>query len=212
MVKKVNKIIRSLVSKINRKHIVKEYKRNNKIKKCTIISSNCVGGMVSHDLGLRFDSPTINLWFDAASFITYVENLEKYISTPFKKLEFDSAKGYPIGYLDDNIKIHFQHYKTVQEAEKKWMERSKRIDLNNLCVICTDRDGMTDDLLLRYLKLPYKKVIFVGHKKMILTEECIYIPGFENCESLPDLTSWADARGHRYYDKYFDIVKWLNKK
>lgn len=44
MIEKVNKIIKKLMSKINRKHIVKEYKRNNKIKKCSIISSNCIGG------------------------------------------------------------------------------------------------------------------------------------------------------------------------
>jgi uncharacterized protein (DUF1919 family) len=31
-------------------------------KEVTIFSSNCIGGVIYHDLGLRFMSPTINLF------------------------------------------------------------------------------------------------------------------------------------------------------
>lgn len=39
--------------------------QNNRLKLCienfSIISSNCVGGVITHELGKRFLSPTINL-------------------------------------------------------------------------------------------------------------------------------------------------------
>lgn len=37
-------------------------KRKVKNQNVTIIASNCIGGMVYHDLGLKFNSPFINLW------------------------------------------------------------------------------------------------------------------------------------------------------
>ena len=43
-----------------RNRIRREKLKNNDF---TIISSECAGGVIYHDLGLRFDSPTINLWF-----------------------------------------------------------------------------------------------------------------------------------------------------
>lgn len=206
----IKRVMYGCISKINRKKVVRKFRQRNDVKQCSIISSNCIGGILAHDLGLRFDSPTINLWFDAQSFIKYVENIEYYARCNPGYWSLDQDKGYPIGKLDEGIEIHFQHYRTVNEAEEKWRLRSQRIDFDNLYVICTDRDGMTLELLKRFLKLPYKKIIYVGHKEMILTKECIYIPGFENEKQLPDLTGWADYGGYRYYEKYFDIIGWLN--
>ena len=31
--------------------------------KCTIVCNNCTGGVILHDLGLKFDTPTINTLF-----------------------------------------------------------------------------------------------------------------------------------------------------
>ena len=44
----------------------------------TIISSNCNGGIIYHDLGLPFNSPTINLSMDTDDFIKLVSNLKYY--------------------------------------------------------------------------------------------------------------------------------------
>lgn len=211
MIMKVVSKLRGGVSKLFRKWVVKTHRRKNTVKSCTIISSNCIGGILAHDLGLRFDSPTVNLWFEAEDFVKFLENLCEYIHCPLHDVVVDEKCGYPIGYLQD-VKIYFQHYKTVEEAIERWSKRSQRVDVDNMCVICTDRDGMTPDLLKRFLALPYKKIVYVSHKDMVLNEECIYIPGFEKEESLPDMTGWADFRGHRYYEKYFDIVGWLNGK
>lgn len=41
----------------------KKKAKNCKKEKCSIICNNCTGGVILHDLGLRFDTPTINTFF-----------------------------------------------------------------------------------------------------------------------------------------------------
>lgn len=50
------------------------------------------------------------------------------------------ARRYPVGMLKGNgtlpdIKIHFLHYRSFEEAREKWLERSGRLDFDNLCVV-----------------------------------------------------------------------------
>lgn len=201
--------IRGGVSKFKRRKLVASYQARNHVTKCTMITSNCIGGILSHDLNLRFDSPTINCWFEAEDFVKFVENLEYYLNIPLINVEFSSTYNCPTGQLSD-VKIYFQHYKTREDCIIKWEERKKRVDFTDLVVIATDRDGMNKELLNRFLAIPYKKIVYVSHKEMVLSKECIYVPGFESETQCPDMSSWADWSGHRYFDKYFDIVGWLN--
>lgn len=57
-----------------------ENRKRLKNKEISIISTNCIGGVLSHDLGLQFKSPTVNLFFRAEDFIKFCENLEYYMS------------------------------------------------------------------------------------------------------------------------------------
>ena len=43
-----------------------KYQRIGLDPDASIISNDCLGGMISHDLGLKFMSPTINLYFETA--------------------------------------------------------------------------------------------------------------------------------------------------
>lgn len=201
--------LRSYTAKIWRSKVVNKMKKRNRISTCSIISSNCIGGLVSHDLNLRFDSPTVNLFFEAEDFLEFVENLKYYLSIKLDDVKVDIEKGYPVGILND-LKVHFVHYKTPEECIEKWETRRVRVDFNNLFIICTDRNGMTLELLKRYLNIPYRKIIFVSKIKWCFSKECIYIPGFENEKEVEEMQKYADWLGHRYYEKYFDIVKWLN--
>ena len=89
-------------------------KKHLKNKDFTIISSNCVGGIIYHDLGLPFLTPTVNLSFDMNDFVKFVSNLKYYIDKDLIKL--DTNKEYPIGVIED-IKINFIHYKTLLSKE-----------------------------------------------------------------------------------------------
>src|SRR5574344_2087328 len=68
-------------------------------KDFSIISQNCVGGVLYHDLGLKFTSPTINLYFEPLDFMRYILNLRKY-NDCVPKIYMDEKRGYPVGKLD----------------------------------------------------------------------------------------------------------------
>ena len=96
----------------------------------TIISSNCNGGIIYHDLNLPFNSPTINLSMDTDDFIKLVSNMKYYLGQEIVEIE-DKNYQFPCGMLDD-IKIRFNHYDTFEEAVYKWNERKKRINWDNI--------------------------------------------------------------------------------
>lgn len=57
--------------------------RNNRVKLFNqtpcIIASNCNGGIIYHDLGLKFLSPTINLFFYPQDYLKFIMNLDHYV-------------------------------------------------------------------------------------------------------------------------------------
>ena len=61
---------------------VYNFKRKIKNKDFSLFSTNCNGGILLHDLGLRFNSSTINLWFEVKDFLKYMNNLERYSKLP----------------------------------------------------------------------------------------------------------------------------------
>lgn len=77
------------------------------------------GGVILHELGLRFDTPTVNLWFESEDYIKFLENMSDYLQ--YELVEIQTDYSYPVGLLKD-IKIYFQHYANFQEAKAKWEE------------------------------------------------------------------------------------------
>lgn len=77
-------------------------KKRKKLKNSdfTIISSNCVGGVIYHDLGLQFKSPTINLWFKPKDYLKFLSDLDKYLEMELSE-ETDKDVDYPVGLLGD---------------------------------------------------------------------------------------------------------------
>ena len=176
----------------------------------SIIASNCNGSCILHDLGVRFNSPFVNLWVKPQDFIKMLTNLEHYMSC---ELLFVKEKGlkYPVGKLDD-VFIYFQHYKTELEAKVKWKERVKRIDYSNLFVMFTDRDNCTESDLMDFDRLPYeKKVVFV-HKNYPNIKSSFVIKGFEKSSSVGILSEYKNDYSYKRYYNDFDFVKWFNSK
>ena len=44
----------------------------------SIISSNCIGGILCHDLNVRYNSPTVNMFFVAADFVKFCSRIPYY--------------------------------------------------------------------------------------------------------------------------------------
>lgn len=192
-----------------RNRIRREKLKNNDF---TIISSECAGGVIYHDLGLRFDSPTINLWFKPDDYLTFFKNLKYYLKTDALIEDKTSKLGYPVGILGDEgreIRLYFQHYNDFEDAKEKWNRRKQRVHLDNLFIIMTDRDGATTRTLTEFDKLPYKnKVVFTG-KNYANVKSAYLIRNCNEDDHLGDIFKQNSFTGKSKLDT-FDFVSFLN--
>ncbi len=194
------------INEINRERLT------SRGKTASIISMNCVGGILYHDLGLKFLSPTINLYMVAQDFIKFCENLEYYLSIDeFVECE-DTRIGEhdkcPVAKLGD-LTLYLVHYSSVKQAQDKWNERKKRVNFENIAIVCCEREGMNDEIKNRFENLPYKKVMFT-HLPDEKHKSCYYIKGYENEDSVGIVTLGENADGLRPVDQ-FDYVEFLNR-
>ena len=180
----------------------------------SIISSNCIGGIIYHDLGLEFKSPTINLFFFDEDFILFLENLEnflKVVPTEIKIKGYD----YPIGQLKYNnfkVKLFFMHYKTFDEARKKWEMRKDKININNLFIIWEVplKSGPSNELLNRFLNIKFKnKVLITGDGCKSCDKSIFKIKLYKNKKNKPGKILKFKLSGKRYLEQ-FDYVGFLN--
>ncbi len=209
--KKVKDRIESCVWDIWHEKRCKEYRTQFHNPDVSIISSSCIGGILLHDLKVKFQSPTVNLYFRAADFMKFCENLNYYMAIEEMNVCTDKHiiedRKYPIAYLGDLL-LFLVHYSSVNEAQLKWNERKRRMNWDNIVVIHTDREGMTDEIKDRFEQLPYRKVMFV-HKPDTIHKSCVYIKGYEKQKQVGIITEHKGTRGRRPIDQ-FDWVGFLN--
>lgn len=198
----------SLFNKILRKSINNKNKVRIKNRDFSVIASNCTGTFLLHDLGLKFNTPFINLWLSPKDFIKFCENMDYYLNC---ELAFTTKENidYPVGVLKD-INIYFQHYKDNKEAYKKWNERKKRINKNNMFIILSERDGCTYEDLLNFDKLEYKNKIVFTHKEYKEIKSSFYLKSFKNNNEVGKVFNFINTfSGKKFYDE-FDYVNWFN--
>ena len=172
-----------------------EYKRYLEEKKArlknfdfSIISSNCNGAFMYYDLGLQYLSPTVNLTIGMNDFIKMIGNLKYYMSLEMKKLEENYL--YPTAMLGD-IKVNLVHYRTFEEGFKKWEERKRRINWNNLFIVGTERWDCNYETIKSFEQLPYNKVFFT-HVEYPEFKSAYYIKGFEDQKQLGVLVDYKN--------------------
>lgn len=173
----------------------------------SIICSNCIGGEIYHDLGMKFYSPTINLWMTESDFLKLISNLKGYLSD---ELVFQENGGrYPVAELGE-ITIHFLHYSTEKDAAEKWYSRSKRIDFENIYIIMCDLD-LSDEEFLKFqdINIAKKKIMFTTNP-----ERARYKDVFQITEYTPNsyVRKYAVNRlnGFRDFEKFWDFTGWLS--
>ena len=176
----------------------------------TIISSNCNGEFMYYDMKLQFRSPTINLWFNMNDYVKFLENLHWYLNQPIQEVKNHNANC-PIGLLAD-IEIQFTHYKTFEEAVRKWNERKERIDWDNLFIIAIDGDGCSYESLKKFDSLPYKNKVIFTHIPYPEIKSSYYIKGFEDKDGVGILLYFKKQFLIRRYLDDFDYVSFLNGK
>ena len=199
----------SLIARLEHRLYIERKRRKLKNHNPTIIASNCNGGYILHDLGLRFNTPTINLFILATDYLKFVKDLDFYLAQDLEEVE--SNLNYPVGRLAD-IRIFFMHYKSFDEAKQKWEERSKRIDKNNIFLMMTDKNVCTHDLMIEFDNLPYKNKVIFTHKPYPDIKSAVYIKGFEDKTEVGVLSDWKPGFWKRRWLDDFDYVSFLNQK
>ncbi|MBE7015920.1 MAG: DUF1919 domain-containing protein [Ruminococcaceae bacterium] len=171
----------------------------------TIIASTCIGGMISHNLGLKFMSPTVNIWMTPEDLAKFVCDLDRYLalSPVFQK---NTGYDFPVGKLDD-VTVYFQHYHSDEEALEKWEERKLRIDRDNLYII-TDDKRLSSQSANRLINAKYKRLIIFTSDD---TKSEPYFP--YKCYAKKDEVGFYSVRGlggFAPFEKEFNYSKWLN--
>lgn len=186
---------------VKNKYLRIKLKNNN----ASIIANNCNGSFIMHDLHMKFNTPTVNLFIEAPDFIEFVNNLDFYLKCELE--EKQTKENYPIGVLDNKVVIHFLHYESFESAKEKWNIRKKRVDLNNVYIFMTDRDGFNLDTLKAFNEIKYPKVLFshIDYQN----ENIIYFPKYKNHKCVGILSNYSGWFGKREYD-IFNYVDFLN--
>lgn len=201
---------RSLSQRVLRKlgriwlsHKQEIWRKKLKNKDFSIICSTCVGGVIYHDLGLQFLSPTINMFMSNLDFIKFACNLKQYLSMELSFIETDEI--FPVAMLGD-IRLNFNHHTTPEEAAYDWNRRKQRINYDNLFFIFYYREGYSIDEIRKIEKAKCKRYAIITHKPLGLPYE-VYIKG--NGSPHQNFLE-KDKFGIKSIEKEWDFVSWLN--
>jgi len=213
--------ILSAIRKIKRKSILSKYKKQLTNKDFSLITQNCIGGVMYSSLGIEFLSPTINMFIEDENFVKLVENLEYYMSIPAtaKQDKFvdpiDNSIVYPKISVGD-LELCCLHYKDCNDAIAAWERRRKRINLDNVFVIANTWNLHDNEQLIKRLtETKYKTVILTDGDYPF--KECIKLKGDFWAKDKrgiirPNVTDFDKYTGYKYYEEQFDFINWLNQR
>lgn len=179
-------------------------RRNNKNKDFSILCGNCMGGIICNKLNVPFLSPTVNLMMSQPDLYKLLMNLSDYLSSDFEELP---AMEVPRGRLKD-IVINFTHFNSYDDGVKAWKRRCGRINYNNLWVIATDRDGVTEEDIASLQHVDCRGLVVFTAKKYDYPY-CFQLKQFEGQNQIGDIMQQT-IYGKRFFEIYFDYVRWLN--
>ena len=188
----------------------------------SIVSNNCVGGCLTHDLKMQYQSPTVGLQILPEEFPKFCKNIKHYIQqdiTEYKVEDIsDKHKQYlinmfgtiapmPYGLCDDVI-ICFQHYPTFEIGKSAWDRRRKRFDFNNIAYMFYVRDSKYTDSLNEFIQLGLDKAV-------VFTENFDVDIPIEHYKIIPpDGGNFLDINkntGSRWYEQWFNQADWMNR-
>lgn len=207
MKKEIKKYIEknNIISILRKNRLRARLKNNNP----TILSSNCLGGLIYHELGLRFQSPTVNIRFSSVDFVKFVLDIDHYLKSEF--VEIQSDEDYPVALLDD-ITVHFVHYHSFEDAVATWKQRCQRMNWENIFVILNDCDGISNTDIVALDNSKYKNIIMFTAKQHLGSRCAFYLPRFKGETCVGNLMKKDFVTGELIVCKDFDFVGWFNQE
>lgn len=183
-------------------------RKRNRNMDFSLMVGNCMGGYIYHQLGLKFNSPTINLMICDDDFFKLVSNLDHYLSQDFIPYVDHEFPNVPTGRLGDVI-VHFTHYSTVDEGAAIWKKRQGRINKDQLYIIAADM-RLTEEQIAAYGKVKCKKLVVFTSKKYDYPW-CLHVKLFDGQEKMGSYIN-KTWRGQWLFETFFDYVGWLNSE
>lgn len=178
----------------------------------TIITNSCIGGIMYHKLGKQFMSPTINLWMEDVDFFRFVRDMDGYLSKTLRFVPNDL--GYPTAYCGD-VLIHFNHYKTEEDAATKWYERRQRVNKDNLFILCSDRPtngiDITKEDILSLKNVPCRGKVVFSVREYDDADYIVHLPKDPNGDYVNQYMFDKTQYFKRWrWESAWDWVHWLN--
>lgn len=198
-----------------RRHAVKKMRRELVNTNASFLTPNCIGGILFHDLGLKFMSPTVNLMMTQRDFLLFVLHLDDYLNGTFHFFEHEEytcpcAKLSPMNG-EQEITVHFTHYHSQEEALQKWEERKHRIDKNNLFILIEERDGISKEELSLLSNLRVKGIVAFSCNEYPDLPYTVCLSKYTQAGEVGNILQQSHLTGKREYEKFFDFVKWFNE-
>ena len=204
--------VANLVMHIPRKQYYARYRKALKNDAPTIIASDCFGGLVYHNLGLQFRSPTVNLYFPKEDFLLFVSNLKEYLAAELTETE-DPSVTFPVGALEHNgqkVRIYFMHYPDFPSAKAKWEERTRRVDFTNLCIIQTLSSATAEDIRA-FDALPYPNKLLITGEDPVGSANVRTHPVYRKADYRPgEILKYKSLFALKRYMDEIDYVGFLN--
>lgn len=189
--------------------------RKRKLLDCnfTIISNNCWGGHVYRHFGLEYSSPTVGVYFFSEEYMRLLRNLKQNLYLPLSFIEANQSKYYrelkkknqidvPIGLLGEDIEVVFLHYKSKEEAQKKWARRLQRVNLNNLIVKNSEMNLCSIDHLIEFDHMKFKKKVLFVSKDYPQLRDYRVVKRYSTDQEVKNDTT--------YYSSYIDLIELIN--
>ena len=197
----------SIIARTEHKIYIENKRRKLKNTEPSLMCDNCNAGVILHDLGLKFNSPTVNLYFKPADYLRFLTEPHKYLNAV--PVEINTEKSFPVGKIED-VTVFFMHYPDFETAKKKWVERSSRVNFDKLFLMMTDKNSCVYEQVAKFDSLPYAHKVIFTHKPYPEFKSACYIKGFENDGEVGVLSDWKPGFLKRRYLDDFDYVAFLN--
>ena len=180
-----------------------------------ILSSDCVGGRLMNDYRMPVNTPTVNNFYSAQDFLKICEAPEKYFTMPIQ-LDGEDSDGNYIGRIGDVV-VHLGHESDSEKAVRRWNRGCKQFlramkDPHEICVIMNDRNGFTDNDMVRFEALPYPYKVIFTHKPYANAPHAFYMKGEDHLPFVKIMTGFEHVfTVKRRYDRYDFFHQWFMK-
>ena len=129
-----------------------EIKKSN----VSIISDYCFAGYLYHKFGMKFTSPTINMFSDNDNYYRFISDIEGHMKLPMIEVEntvnetYRGMFAYPRGRVGDS-EWEFNHDELFETAAARWKRGAERFNPSNFIVTMTIR---SDEMAYKFHELP----------------------------------------------------------